>query len=306
MMRFPKPDSFILVVLTTTAIAINGCTPQGGGETSESPSDETQPSTAPLRESLTFHASFDNGPDADFARGDELIYTSPAFDKRDEADPGIGNPDVEIVDDAGRFGSALKFNKKNLHAIFYKVESHVTYSQKDWSGTVSFWLNLTPDEDLEPGYCDPIQITDASYNDAAVWVDFTKDNPRQFRLGVFGDLKVWNPENIASDENPFFMNRLVVVNEPPFQRGQWTHVVITFSGLGSDSGGTAKLYLNGQLQGTSTNIQEPFTWDLAQGQIRVGVNYVGMYDELALFDRALTDVEVLNLHELQNGIAALY
>ncbi len=296
-------DSFIFVLMVSIAMAAAGCAPPPAGE--ETPPEKTQPSTAPLREALTFHASFDNGPDADFARGDELIYTAPSFDERNKAEPGIGNPDVEIVADAGRFGSALRFNKKNTHGIFYKAENHVAYTEHDWSGTVSFWLSLTPGEDLEPGYCDPIQITDVRYNDAAVWVDFTKDNPRQFRLGVFGDLEVWNPENVDSDQNPDFMNRLVVVDPPPFRRDQWTHVVITFSGLGSESEGTAKLYLNGWLQGTSTNIQEPFTWDLSQAQIRVGVNYVGMYDELALFDRPLSDEEVMALHELEAGIASL-
>ncbi len=298
--------SFFPFLLIATVVTFPACTPAPEPETTEPPATQTEPSTAPLSEALTFHASFDQGPDADFARGDKLIYTAPAFDKRDEATPGIGNPDVEFVADAGRFGAALRFNKKNTQGIFYKAENHVTYTPQDWSGTASFWLNLTPAEDLEPGYCDPIQITDVRYNDAAVWVDFTKDNPRQFRLGVFGDLEVWNPENLESDQNPGFLNRLVVVEELPFEHGQWTHVVITFSGLGSESGGTAKLYLNGRLQGTTPNIGEPFTWDLSLAQIRVGVNYAGMYDELALFDRPLTDEEVKTLHELEGGVAALY
>ena len=51
------------------------------------------------------------------------------------------------------------------------------------------------------------------------WVDFTRENPRQFRLGVFGDLHVWNPENIEPYKNPDFQNRLVAVKQPPFARG---------------------------------------------------------------------------------------
>jgi hypothetical protein len=45
---------------------------------------------------------------------------------------------------------------------------------------------------------------------------------------------------------------------------------------------------------------------LSEAQIRVGVNYVGMYDELALFDRPLSDEEVMALHELEAGITSLY
>jgi hypothetical protein len=204
------------------------------------------------------------------------------------------------------FGTALQFTEKNTSAIFYKAEEKVAYSGADWSGTVSFWLSLTPDQDLAPGYCDPIQITDQAYNDAAVWVDFTNFNPRQFRLGVFGDLESWNPEGLSSDENPGFQENLVVVKEPPFERESWTHVVITYSGLGSGSNGTARLYLDGLLQGEIQDILEPFSWDLAEAQLRIGVNYVGFFDELALFDRPLTEGEVTLLHGLQGGVTALH
>jgi hypothetical protein len=258
-----------------------------------------------LREALTFHASFDAGPNADFALGDPRLYTAPSSEESNQAEPGIGNPEVEIVPGLGRFGSAFSFNQKNTTTIFYRADKQVAYSEDDWSGTVSFWLSLTPGEDLEPGYCDPIQITDQAYNDAAIWVDFTNLNPRQFRLGVFGDLQAWNPQGLPSDQVPGFQENLVVVEEPPFRRGDWTHVVITHSGLGSASGGTARLYLNGQLQGVIEDIEEPFTWDLSRAQIRIGVNLVGLFDELALFNRPLTETEVKALHELDEGVVTL-
>jgi hypothetical protein len=111
---------------------------------------------------------------------------------------------------------------------------------------------LDPQKDLAPGFCDPIQITDKDYNDSAIWVDFTKDEvPRHFRLGVFGELKAWNPSNLAPDKNPDFLRRLVVVERPPFTRETWTHVVVTWSDLGSERGISA-LYLNGKLVSNST------------------------------------------------------
>jgi hypothetical protein len=259
-----------------------------------------------LREALTLHASFDEGIDADFALGDSILYTASSWDQLEEAQVGLGNSDVERLEVLGRVGGALRFNSRNTSAIFYRAEHKVAYSENDWSGTVSFWLSLDPDEDLEPGYCDPIQITDQAYNDAAVWVDFTATEPRQFRLGVFGDLEAWNPEGLSADEHPDFQDKLVVVDDPPFRGGEWTHVVVTFSGLKSASGGVGNLYLDGHLQGTIQSILEPFTWDLARAQIRIGVNYVGLFDELAMFDRALTDAEVLTLHQLEGGVAALH
>ncbi|MFC1660964.1 LamG-like jellyroll fold domain-containing protein [Gemmatimonadota bacterium] len=291
--------------LSLSCLAALACpTPDPDG--SEPPPGEPAQEENLLGGALTFHASFDEGTDADFALGDPEIYTAPSWGERDQAEPGLWSDDVEIVPNQGRFGGALRFNRRNTAAIFYRADEKVAYSEDDWSGTVSFWLSLSPSEDLEPGYCDPIQITDQAYNDAAVWVDFTSANPRQFRLGVFGDLDAWNPEGLSSDEHPNFQDKLVVVEELPFRRGEWTHVVVAYSGLGSVSGGAARLYLDGHLQGTIADIREPFSWDLLRAQVRIGVNYVGLFDELAMFDRPLTDSEVLSLHQLEGGVAALH
>ena len=219
---------------------------------------------------------------------------------------GLGNPNVGISEDGGRSGGALKFSSKNTHAIFYPAGRNVGFANGEWNGTISFWLSLDPDQDLEPGYCDPIQVTDSAYNDAAIWVDFTRDDtPRHFRLGVFGDLESWNPDHLPPDENEAFLERLVVVTEPPFERGRWTHVVVTFSGLNSGQGGRSRLYLDGRLQGESPRISEPFTWDLGKGAVRLGVNYVGLFDDLSLFDRPLTEAEVQTLYGLADIAAAI-
>jgi hypothetical protein len=280
-------------ILAVTACTVDDTPPaDGGGQTA-------------LAEALALHASFDHGPAADFARGDPQLYTAPAWHRTEDAVVGIGNPDVQIVPDLGLMGSALHFTQQNSTAIYYQAQDNLAFSESDWSGTISFWLNLTPDEDLAPGFTDPIQITDQRYNDAAIWVDFTDTDPRQFRLGVFGDFERWNPEGLPSDEVPGWLENLVVVEELPFQRGEWTHVVITHSGLNTEGGGSAKLYLDGALQGTIQDIQEPFSWDLSMAQIRLGVNFVGLFDELSLFDRPLTESEVTLLHGLEAGVASL-
>jgi hypothetical protein len=187
-----------------------------------------------LRSALTLHASFDKGFEADFARGDKRPFHAPSYKQVDAAKAGIGDLDVAIESGSGIAGSgALRFRSKNTRALFYRGKDHVTPA----SGTFSFWLRLDPQKDLAPGFCDPIQITDKDYNDSAIWVDFTKDEvPRHFRLGVFGELKAWNPTNLAPDKNPDFTRRLVVVERPPFARETWTHVVIAWSKLGSEQG----------------------------------------------------------------------
>ena len=301
--RLPISGACLILGTVLTLSVVASCS--SGGIEPAPEAEEQDLGTAALAESLTFHASFDNGPDADFASGDRAIYSAPSFDEVDQARLGISVPAVEIVSGAGRFGDALRFGKKNTQALFYKAKDNVAYSGSDIAGTVSFWLSLDPAVDLEPGYCDPIQVTDAAYNDAAVWVDFTDKNPRKFRLGVFGNLEEWNPEKLPPDKNPDFEKRLVAVDEPPFRRGQWNQVVVTYFGLNSDVGGVAKLYLDGELQGTAEGISELFTWDAEEAALRLGVNYVGLFDDLAVFDRALTGEEVVALHQLADGVKSL-
>ncbi|MBK9170480.1 MAG: LamG domain-containing protein [Bryobacterales bacterium] len=259
-----------------------------------------------LRQALTFHAGFDGGTDAGFALGDKQIYSAASYKAQDEAVAGLGGTDVVRVPGQGRYGDALKFPTKNTKAVFYKAPRNVAFDARNWSGTLSFWLKLDPDKDLAPGYCDPIQVTDKAYNDSAIWVDYSKDDvPRHFRLGVFGALKSWNPDNLQGEENPAFSGRLVKVTRPPFRADRWTHVAIVYHQLGSGDG-RARLYLDGALAGEARGIREPFAWDLPRAAIRLGLSYTGLFDELAVFRRPLTDEEIGRLRALPGGAASLY
>jgi hypothetical protein len=253
---------------------------------------------ASLRPGLSFHASFDKGPDADVARGDAKIYHAPDYKQQASAQPGIGAVDAALEKGVGvNGGAALRFKSKNTRALFFRGDRHVTPQ----AGTISFWLRLDPQKDLAPGFCDPIQVTDKAYNDSAIWVDFTKDDtPRHFRLGVFGALKGWNPTNTPPDKNPDFLRRLVAVERPPFSQERWTHVAVTWTGLGSGAG-SASLFLNGKLISSATGIREPFSWDPARLAIRLGVNYTGLMDEVAAFERALSESEVAALYRAGAG-----
>ena len=293
------------------ALCLAGCGGAGASEAGEPEGGAAEAAGSAvgvadaLASALTFHASFDNGVDADRAPGDPRLYTAPSYEEQDQAQPGLGNPAVSVAEDAGRYGHALRFAERNEHAVFYRADGNIGYSPESWSGTVSFWLRVDPATDLAPGFSDPVQITDAAYNDAAIWVDFTGENPRQFRLGVFGDLAAWNPDGIGPNENPAFADRLTVVDDWPFAGDRWTHVAVTYAGLGQP-GGAASLYLDGErVPGGADDIAEPFTWDVDRGAIRLGVNYTGLLDELSLFDRPLTDDEVRALRALEGGVASL-
>jgi hypothetical protein len=67
-----------------------------------------------------------------------------------------------------------------------------------------------------------------------------------------------------------------------------------------------KLYLNGKLQGAVEKWNLTFDWDPAKVLLVLGASYVGYMNDLAVFDRALRDVEVDRIYGLKKGIRALY
>ena len=257
-----------------------------------------------LRGALTFYVSFDNGTNADYALGDNNMYTATSRNEVDRARAGMHNADHEIIEGGGRFGDAFKFGRKSDTVIFYKCKDNIQYDPQSWTGTISFWLSLDPATDLEPGFTDPIQITDEDYNEAAIWVDFTDANPRDFRLGVLGDLNVWLRDTLGSSQDAEFERRLVRVSSPPFTGADWTHVMVTFQALGTDQS-LASLYLNGEKMGSISGIDDPFTWDIGRSNIFLGLNFTGLIDEIAIFNRALTDNDIRELLDLEEGIKSI-
>jgi hypothetical protein len=253
-----------------------------------------------LQDHVVFLSTFDGTTSAGIAKGDGRLFTAKNRESISEAKPGLLDPAATLASGKGLVGDALEFKEKKRLLTFYQAQGNVVYSKKSWSGCISFWLQLDPAEDLEPGYCDPIQITDSGYNDAAIWVDFTKDNPRDFRLGIIGDLVAWNPNDAPPENNPEFERRLVTVTDPPFARGKWTHVVINYSGFNSDQG-ESQLYINGVAKGT-LRVTDPFTWQEDQARILLGLNYIGLFDELAIFDRPLSEAEIRRLYEAKGSL----
>ena len=245
-----------------------------------------------VMEALRFHAGFEGNGDAVVAPGDKRIYTVESL-ARKQWTPGIARADVTIAKGEGVKGNCLRFGKKAPQVICFKGES-MPYKAKGWSGTVSFWMRLDPDKDLQPGHCDPIQITQKGWDNGALWVDFDKDLPRDFRLGCFSDFVFWNPEKIPYDKWPVEKRPMVTVKKPGFSRQAWKHVAFTFEGVNAEGPAKATLYLDGKAMG-SVNQPMRFTWDLKETAILLGIDYIGDLDELMIFDRALDGGEVILL-----------
>jgi hypothetical protein len=259
---------------------------------------------ANLSKALTFHASFEKGLDADFSRGEKACY----FPQGTKLNPAKTNDDVKLAADAGRFGGAVHFPKKGTSRPSFKDGGVLGYNAKSWSATVSAWLRLDPDQDLEPGYCDPIQIIGDDNKKGYIFLEWSKDEkPRLFRYAIRPLFPIWNPKNqpwheIAADKKP-----MVEVARAPFARDKWTHAVFTLENINDKKNPpVGRLYLNGKLQGSIEKWDMTFDWDPAKVLLQLGANYVGYMDDLAVFDRALTPDEVGLVFGLKSGIRDLY
>ncbi|WP_417735610.1 GDSL-type esterase/lipase family protein [Rosistilla oblonga] len=257
-----------------------------------------------LASALTLHASFDKGLDADFSTGDKICYVRRSGKLlRAEA-----NDDAKLLPEAGRFGGALHFPKKSGFQPTFKDGGVLGYSDDNWSTTVSVWLKLNPDLDLEPGYCDPIQIVGDNGKKGFIFLEFSKDEtPRYFRYAIRPLFHIWNPDNVSWADLPFDKRPMVQVERPPFTREEWTHVVFTLENVNDKSKPQAgRLYINGELQGAIENWDLTFGWDPSQVLLVLGASYVGHMDDLGVFNRVLDQDEVKQLYSLKNGIRDLH
>ncbi|MBG87728.1 MAG: hypothetical protein CMO80_12605 [Verrucomicrobiales bacterium] len=252
-----------------------------------------------LAGSLSLHASFDKGLDADYSRGDRSSYV-----RGKQLTRAVPTADVVVDPKGGKFGGALHFTKKNRFRPAYKHPGILNYNDKSWNATVSVWLRLTPDEDLEPGYCDPIQIVGDSSKNGFIFLEWSKDHsPRYFRYAIRPRMDIWNPDNLGWEQVK--KRPMVQLSRAPFSRDKWTHVAFTLENVNGKKP-KGSLYMNGRPQGTIENWDLSFEWNPAQVFLVLGASYVGHLDELAVFDRVLTAEEVGTVYRLKDGVRDLY
>jgi hypothetical protein len=260
-----------------------------------------------LKQSLLLYASFDRTLDADVAAGDPKLYHSPSS-SRSRAIEGLPPENLVLhTKEAGRFGQGLRFTKKMKPVVFFKGQKNLGYNTNSWSGSCSLWLRLDPDKDLEPGYCDPLQFVAQAWGEGNMFVEFSKDHtPRHFRYAILSVTKHWNPNNRGWEEIPEGERPMVPVHKPSFSRDQWTHVVFTFSNINSGKkNSVGKLYLNGKPQGSFGDREHVFNWDVSKSALTIGLNYIGDFDDLAVFNVVLSDDQVLSIYRSDKPVASL-
>ena len=147
-----------------------------------------------------------------------------------------------------------------------------------------------------------MQITEKGANNGGLWIDFPDVKPRDLRLGVFPAASADQPMIAESDPQA----PLVVVKNIGYLASDWHHVAFTWQNL--DSGqpnAKAILYLDGKPAGELANRKLAMLWNLEKTGIYVAISYIGLLDELALFDRALNAEEIAQLHTEPGLLAPL-
>lgn len=253
---------------------------------------------------LLFHASFDSTVDANLSKGDGTMYCTQST-KLTNPVVGIQGPEIVHEKTGGRVGGCLHFTKKTKWFPFFKGDGNfpMPMKGKPFSGTVSFWMKLDPAKDLPPGFVDPIQITDKKWNDASFFLDFTKENPRHFRLGVYSNYKHWNPRALKYEEIPDNKRPLGVVKKPPFTNAKWTHVAFTWKNFNTGKPGDSVLYIDGKPV-ANVKWDQQYDWDPAKVGIMLGINYGGRIDELSVFGKELNAKQIQLLFKSPEKLAS--
>jgi len=255
-----------------------------------------------LRRGLTFHAPFDGGFNA-ASSADDPACRVRAGGKMVSPTPG---PEMRLATD-GKFGACLVFPKKGTVRPEYAASRSLAYGTTDWSATVSVWLRLDPDKDLEPGYCDPVQIVGDDVKKGFIFLEWSKDHaPRHFRFAVRPIYHLWNPDAVGWEQIPDERRPMVKMEQAPFRRDRWTHVVFVLDHLNDHAAPPrARLHVDGKPVGVIQGHDLTFGWDPAAIRLVLGAAYVGSMDDLAVWNRALTAEEIARLHALPGGVETL-
>jgi hypothetical protein len=255
-----------------------------------------------LRRGLTFHAPFDVRFDASHS-ADDPVSRVRVGGKMAPTTPG---PEIKLAAD-GRFGGCLVFPKKGSVRPEYAASKSLAYGTTDWSATVSVWLRLDPDKDLEPGYCDPVQIIGDDVKKGFIFLEWSKDHvPRHFRFAVRPLYHLWNPDAVGWEQIPDERRPMVKMEQAPFRRDRWTHVAFVLDHINDHAAPPrARLHIDGRQIGVIQGHDLTFGWDPAAIRLVLGAAYVGSLDDLAIWNRALTADEIARLHALPGGVETL-
>jgi hypothetical protein len=265
------------------------------------------PSLAALRRAVTFYASFDESPKGDFGGGELTLSTRSNHETEKGKfvfEKGYNEKVFRVAPGKGVHGGALEVVDvlPRNGRIFFPAKGNLAYKAEGWGGSMSVWINTDPNQLLKTKFCDPVQITQKGANDGGIWFDFNDAKPRDLRMGVFPAVPAGAKGVSESDPDA----PMVWVKRIAFKAGEWHHIVLTWDNLDTrNKDARADLYIDGKHRGTVEKIALGMQWEIDRTGVYVAVNYIGLLDEFALFNRPLTATEVATLHREPAALAPL-
>lgn len=260
-----------------------------------------------LRSAALFYASFDDAVKADVAGGEATLSTrfndekekgKFVFEKGFDAKvfrvakgKGISGGALEAVDVLPRNGR-----------VFFPAKGNIGYRKGGWSGAASLWVNTDPNKLLKTKFCDPLQITHKGAHNGAIWFDFNDAKPRDMRMGAFTAL----PEGKSPVKEDDPAAPMIWLKGVGFKEGNWHHVVLNWKNF--DTGkkdAIAELWVDGKRIGELKDREIGMEWDMDKAGLYVAINYIGLLDEFAIFNRALTAEDITLLHKKPALLAGL-
>jgi hypothetical protein len=262
---------------------------------------------AALRRAVVSYASFDEAVKLDYGGGAKTPDTRFNDEKEKGKfvfEQGFDAKVFRVLPGKGIAGGALQAADvlPRNGRIFFPARGNIGYRKGGWGGALSVWINTDPNKLLKTKFCDPIQITQKGANNGGIWFDFNDAKPRDLRMGIFP--AVAQGQQPLKEEDP--QAPMVRVPGVGFTEGAWHHVVLSWRNL--DTGrkdGEGTLWIDGKKIGTIGPRELAMDWDLDKTGIYFAVNYVGLLDELAIFNRPLTPEEVALLHKQPALLAPL-
>lgn len=261
-----------------------------------------------LKSALRLHASFDESLEADYSAGaTQLRQFTTRAERMAGGQPAALSADTRIEANKGQYGGALALTSASPVRLFFPSEGIIDSAAAEFSGTVSVWLQTTPDEDIGAFFCDPVMIISDDHKKGFLFIEWSKDHdPKRFRYAIWPDTPRWNPEDKAWESIPDAERPMVQLTDRPFSRDRWVHVAFTFDRINAGQAASGQLFIDGELAGTIKGWDLTFAWDPANVIVALGWAYGGRIDDLAIFDRALDADEIWQLHQLPQGAKSLY
>lgn len=262
---------------------------------------------ADLLKAVTLYASYDESLQADFGGGERTLSTRlnhPTDKGKFVFEKGFDDKVFRVAKGKGIAGGCLDATDvlPRNGRIFYPAKGNIAYQKGGWGGAVSVWINTDPNKLLKTPFCDPVQITEKGALNGGIWFDFNNAKPRDLRMGTFAAVPPGQKPIPESDPNA----PMVRVPKIDFQLGDWHHVVLSWKNFDTTKPDAfASLYSDGKHIGDVKDRAIAMEWDLAKAGIYVAVSYIGLLDELAVFNRPLTVDEIRHLHKNAGCLAPL-